>query len=183
MEAATAEMWKMMAGWSREQMIDAGLLVYAAVIKDVAHFAGVYEQDDWFLVDERTQLFRPLMNDEYGNSAIAELVGLISLSSQDRGPHRMARYSREPSEMWSSIPYSVLADDDWTAGVGPIGPGSTSLPAKTAKWTTTQGKLTQDECNAAAKAFHSAKYDLRYYDDDVWAKNNPDAEQTTALAS
>ena len=64
-----------------------------------------------------------------------------------------------------------------------IGPGSTSLPAKTAKWTTTQGKLTQDECNAAAKAFHSAKYDLRYYDDDVWAKNNPDAEQTTALAS
>ena len=114
----------MMAGWTREQMIDAGLLVYAAVIKDVAHFAGVYEQDDWFLVDERTQLFRPLMNDEYGNSAIAELVGLISLTSQDRGPHHMARYSREPGEMWSSIPYSVLADDNWTAGVGPIGPGS-----------------------------------------------------------
>jgi hypothetical protein len=77
----------------------------------------------------------------------------------------------------------VLADDNWTAGVGPIGPGSSSLPAKTAKWTTTQGKLTQDECNAAAKAFRSAKFDLRYYDDDVWAKNNPDAEPTTALAS
>jgi len=70
----------------------------------------VYEQDDWFLVDERTQHFRPLMNDEYGNSAIAELVGLISLTSQDRGPHHMARYSREPGEMWSSIPYSVLSD-------------------------------------------------------------------------
>jgi len=183
MEAATATMWRMMAGWTREQMIDAGLLVYAAVIKDVAHFAGVYEQDDWFLVDDRTQLFRPLMNDEYGNSAIAELVGLISLSSQDRGPHHMARYSRETGEMWSSIPYSVLADDKWTAGVGPIGGGSTSLPAKTAKWTTTQGKLTQDECNAAAKAFGSSKFDLRMYDDDVWVKNNPDAEQTTALTS
>ncbi|HEX4754109.1 MAG TPA: hypothetical protein VH268_14520, partial [Solirubrobacterales bacterium] len=78
---------------------------------------------------------------------------------------------------------SVLADDNWTAGVGPIGPGSSSLPAKTAKWTTTQGKLTQDEGNAAAKAFRSAKFDLRYYDDDVWAKNNPDAEPTTTLAA
>ena len=48
MEHATAEMWKMMAGWSREQMIDAGLLVYSGMLKDVAHFAGVYEQDDWF---------------------------------------------------------------------------------------------------------------------------------------
>src|SRR6201995_1723502 len=143
MEAATAEMWKMMAGGTREQRIDAGLLVYAAVIKDVAHFAGVYEQGDWFLVADRTQLFRPLMNDEYGNSAIAELVGLISLTSQDRGPHRMGRYPREPGEMWTAIPYSVLADDNWTAGVGPIGPGSTSLPAKSAKWTTTQGKMTQ----------------------------------------
>ena len=96
MEAATAEMWKMMAGWSREQMIDSGLLVYFGTLKDVAHFAGVYEQDDWMMVDERTQRFKPLMNDEYGNSAIAELVGLISLSSQNRSPHRMARYSRRP---------------------------------------------------------------------------------------
>ena len=123
MEAATAEMWKMMAGWSREQMIDAGLLVYYGTLKDVAHFAGVYEQDDWLLVDERAQRFKPLMNDEYGNSAIAELVGLISLTSQNRSPHHMARYSNERGEMWTPIPYSVLADDEWTAGVGPIGPG------------------------------------------------------------
>ena len=61
-----------MAGWTREQMIDAGLLVYFGVLKDVAHFAGVYEQDDWFMVDERAQRFKPLMNDEYGDRAIAE---------------------------------------------------------------------------------------------------------------
>jgi hypothetical protein len=183
MEAATATMWRMMAGWSREQMIDSGLLVYYSILKDVAHFAGVYEQDDWFLVDERTQRFKPLMNDEYGNSAIAELVGLISLTSQDRGPHRMARYSRDRTEMWTAIPYSVLSDDNWTAGVGPIGPGSSSLPEKTAKWTTTQGKLTQEECNAAAKAFSSKKFDLRNYDDDVWIKNNPDAPQAAELAA
>ena len=181
MESATAEMWKMMAGWSREQMIDAGLLVYYGTMKDVAHFAGVYEQDDWFQVDERTQRFKPLMNDEYGNSVIAELVGLISMTSQNRGPHRMARYSGEPGEMWTSIPYSVLADDEWTAGVGPIEGGSSSLPQKTAKWTTTQGKLTQEECNAAAKQFGSKAFDLRYYDDDVWVKNHPDDPRAAEL--
>ncbi len=182
MEAATATMWKMMAGWSREQMIDAGLLVYFGTFKDLAHFAGVYEQDDWLMVDERTQRMKPLMNDEYGNSVIAELVGLISMTSQNRSPHHLARYSREPGEMWTSIPYSVLADDEWTSGVGGIGAGSSSLPEKTAKWTTTQGKLTQDECNAAAKAFHSKAFDLRHYDDDVWAKNNSDNPKAAELA-
>ena len=170
-----------MAGWSREQMIDAGLLVYYGVIKDLAHYAGVYEQDDWFTVDERVQRFKPLFNDEYGNCLVAEIVGLVSMSSQNRGPHRMARYSRDRTEMWTPIPYSVLADDDWTSGVGPIAPGSTSLPAKTAKWTTTQGKLTQDECNAAAQAFRSEKFDLRNYDDDAWVKHHADDPRAQEL--
>ncbi|MDX6623093.1 MAG: hypothetical protein QOE75_1025, partial [Solirubrobacterales bacterium] len=183
MEHATAEMWKMMAGWSREQMIDAGLLVYSGTLKDVAHFAGVYEQDDWMLIDERAQRMKPLMNDEYGGSAIAELVGLITLGSQNRSPHHQARYSKERGEMWSQIPYSVLSDDNFTSGVGPMGAGVTTLPEKTAKWTTTQGKLTQDECNAAAKAFSSRVHDLRHYDDDSWVKNNPDAPQTAELAA
>ena len=183
MEAATAEMWKMMAGWSREQMIDAGLLVYSGTLKDVAHFAGVYEQDDWMLIDERCQRMKPLMNDEYGGSAIAELVGLITLTSQNRSPHHQSRYAKERGEMWSQIPYSVLSDDEFTAGVGPMGAGVTTLPAKTAKWTTTKGKLTQDECNAAAKAFSSRVHELRHYDDDSWIKNNPDAPQAVELAS
>ena len=76
----------------------------------------------------------------------------------------MARYSKARGEMWSQIPYSVLSDDDFTAGVGPMGAGVTTLPAKTAKWRTTQGELTQDECNAAAKAFSSKAFDLRHYD-------------------
>jgi hypothetical protein len=55
--------------------------------------------------------------------------------------------------MWNGIPYSVLEDDEWTPGVGAIRSGSTSLPEKSAPYTTTQGKLTQDECNARAKEF------------------------------
>jgi hypothetical protein len=127
MERATARMWTMMAGWTREQMIDAGTLVYYAGAKELAHFAGVYEQDDWFLIDDRAQLFKPLMNDEYGGSLIAEIVGLVSLSSQQRGPSHMARYSGERGEMWTALPYSVLADDAWTAGVDPIAGGATTL--------------------------------------------------------
>jgi hypothetical protein len=42
--------------------------------------------------------------------------------------------------------------------------------------------LTQDECNAAAKAFHSKAFDLRHYDDDVWVKNNPDDPRAVELA-
>ena len=89
MTEATTGMWKMMAGWTREQMIDAGLLVYYGVLKDLAHYAGVYEQDDWFTVDERAQRFKPLFNDEYGNHLIAEIVGLVShvLAEPERAPH------------------------------------------------------------------------------------------------
>ena len=181
MEEATAEMWKMMAGWTREQMIDAGLLVYYGTQKDLAHFAGVYEQDDWFTVEERCQRFKPLMNDEYGGILIAEIVGLVSMSLAERSEHHMAKYSGERGDMWTPIPYSVLEDDEWTAGVGPIRGGSTSLPPKTAKYTTTRGKLTQDECNAAAREFSSRVHDLRHYDDDTWVKHHPDDPKAAEL--
>ena len=172
MAEATTGMWKMMAGWSREQMIDAGLLVYSGVTKDLAHFAGVYEQSDWFDVDEQAQRFKPLMNDEYGGSLIAEIVGLVSMSSQQWSEYHMTKFSDARGEMWTPLPYSVLADDAWTSGVGPIGPGSTSLPAKTAGWTTTRGKLDQEANNRLAREFRPSGWDLRHYDDDTWVKNN-----------
>ncbi len=129
MAAATTKMWKMMADWSRDQMVDAGSLVYYAVLKDLAHYAGVYEQSDWFTVDERV-------------------------------------------EMWTPIPYSVLVDDEWTSSVGALRPGTTSLPAKTAGYTTTSGKLSQDECNQRAAEFTPSGWELRHIDDDTWVKNH-----------
>jgi len=181
MTEATTGMWKMMAGWTREQMIDSGLLVYYAVIKDLAHYAGVYEQEDWFTIDERVQRFKPLFNDEYGNSLIAEIVGLVSMSSQNWSEHHMAKYSDARGEMWTPIPYSVLADDEWTSTVGAMRPGSTSLPAKTAPYTTTRGKLSQDECNGLARDFRPSWWDLRHYDDDTYVKNHPDDPRVQEL--
>jgi hypothetical protein len=173
MADATTEMWKMMAGWSREQMIDAGLLVYYGVLKDLAHFAGVYEQDDWFMVDERVQRFKPLFNDEYGGALIAEIVGYVSLQSQQLSEYHMAKFSNARGEMWTPIPYSVLVDDEWTPTVGEIRPGTSSLPAKTAPYTTTRGKLSLDECNRLAKEFRPSAWHLRHYDDEAWIKNHP----------
>jgi hypothetical protein len=173
MTEATTGMWTMMAGWSREQMIDAGLLVYYAVIKDLAHYAGVYDQDDWFTIDERVQRFKPLFNDEYGNHLIAEIVGFVSMTSQNQSEYHMEKFSNERGEMWTPIPYSILEDDEWTSTVGAIRPGTTSLPAKTADYTTTRGKLSQDDCNSLARDFQPSWWKLRHYDDDTFVKHHP----------
>jgi hypothetical protein len=174
-------MWTMMAGWSREQMIDAGSLVYYAVIKDLAHYAGVYDQDDWFTVDERVQRFKPLFNDEYGGSLIAEIVGLVSMSSQNWSEYHMAKFSDARGEMWTPVPYSILVDDEWTSTVGPLQTGTSSLPAKSAPYTTTRGKLSQDECNSLAREFRPKGWELRHYDDDTWVKNHPDDPRAQEL--
>ena len=138
---ATTGMWKMMAGWTREQMIDAGLLVYYGVIKDLAHFAGVYEQDDWFTVDERVQRFKPLFNDEYGGHLIAEIVGLIShdVAELERVPHGAvlgrARRDVDADPVLGARRRRVDVDAS-----GRCGRARTSLPAKTAPYTTTRGQ-------------------------------------------
>ncbi|CAB4933293.1 unannotated protein [freshwater metagenome] len=171
MQVATANLWKRISGWTRDQMIDAGLLVYYSVAKDLAHFAGVYSEEDWFTVEDRVQRLKPIMNDEYGGMAIAELVGYVSLSSQQGSPYTMSKFSNAPGDMWSAVPYSPLANDEFTAGVGPIRGGSTSLPRKTAKYTTTRGKLTADEANALARGFTPPIIEgpRRFYDDQ-WVK-------------
>ena len=72
-EDANNKLWRRIAGWTRDQMIDAGAITYFSIIKDLAHVAGVYDVSDWMMVDERAERFRPLFNDEYSRDA---LVGL-----------------------------------------------------------------------------------------------------------
>jgi hypothetical protein len=85
----------------------------------------------------------------------------------------MSKYSAAPGDMWWTVPYSVLADDEFTATSGPLRPGSTSLPEKTAKYTTTRGKLTLEEYNAACKDFtpEVCKEPYRFLDDS-WVRNH-----------
>ena len=178
---ATSKLWKRIAGWSRDQMLDAGALVYYNVPKDLAHFAGVYEQSDWMEIDARAERLRPLLNDEYGRDVLTELVGLISLPTQQYNEYGMTAFSNKPSRTHSPSPYSILRTGDYTTTVGPLYPGSTHLPPKEGKWRTTKGELTLAEFNQQASDFRPsyAKDDLRFLDENFVKHNAGTTEAET----
>ncbi|WP_040798154.1 hypothetical protein [Nocardia higoensis] len=179
---ATADLWKRISTWSREQMIDAGALVYSSVGKDFAHLAGTYRQSDWFELDARTQRFKTLMNDEYARDDLAELVGLLGMPQQKASPYVMARYSGLNQHMLSGVPFSVLSGDDYAPTVGDQLSGWTSLPAKTGLWTTSAGRIGIDEYNTRARGFAPAVHDPKYrYLDEEWVKWNHDTELAADL--
>ena len=179
---ATADLWKRIASWSREQMIDAGALVYSSVAKDFAHLAGTYRQQDWFAIDDRVQRFKPLMNDEYGRDDLGEMVGLLGFPHQKTSEYSMARYSGLNQNMLTGIPYSVLDGDDFAPTAGDQLSGSSSLPAKNGLWTTSAGRIDQDEYNRRARAFTPAALAGPYrYLDEEWVKRNYTTAQADEL--
>ena len=150
---ATTQLWEVMSSWSRDQQLDAGALVYYAVVKEMAHIAGTYEMEDWMMIDERAERFRPLLNDEYGNLFLGELVGYISAPSQKMHEYTMMQHNGIQARALSYIPYSILNDGDYTASVGPMRPGDSYLPRKNNRYRTSQGVLTQDDYNRLAREF------------------------------
>lgn len=182
LQEATTKLWKVIAGWSRDQMLDAGALVYSSVPKDLAHIAGVYDPADWFEMEPRTQRFKPLMNDDYGQNALAELVGLLSLPTQQVNRYAMGKWSDQAFHMQQTIPYSVLIDDEYTPSAGTFEPGNTSLPDKTGPYQTTRGKMTLEEVNAAAREFTpKASTEPFKFFDDQWIKYNFDRPEADEL--
>ena len=171
LKQATADLWKRIAAWTRDQMIDAGALVYSTVIKDFAHLAGIYDPADWFTIDERAARFKPMLNDEYGRDALGELVGLLSMPTQQVNEYAMARTSNANRHMMSAVPYSALRGGDFAPSAGPIRPGVSSLPAKTGHWTTSRGRLDLATYNLLAREFRPEIQDERFrYLDDEWVK-------------
>jgi hypothetical protein len=168
---ATVDLWKRIADWSRLQMVEAGALVYYSVAKDFANVAGIYDPEDWFTIDDRARRFIPLLNDEYGNMGLAEMVGLLSFPTQQANEYVMSRYSNANKNMISTLPYSILADGDAAPTVGGMGPGSSSLPAKAGRYTTSRGRLTLEEYNKEAANFRPKITQEPYrYLDEEWVK-------------
>jgi len=149
-EASTL-LWKRIAAWSRDEMMDAGAITYFTMIKDLAHIAGVYEVDDWMKVDVRADRFRPLFNDHYSRDVLGELVGLLSSPSQRLSEYSMAQHSDQPVRMFSLIPYSILSGEPFTTTCGPIAPGITYLDPKKDAYTTTRGRMGLDEYNRLSR--------------------------------
>ncbi len=179
---ATTQLWKRIAGWSRDQMIDAGAITYFAIIKDLAHVAGVYDVDDWMKIDERAERFRPLLNDEFSRDALGELVGLVSHPSQQVMEYTQAMHSNKPVRMYSNIPYSVLAGEAYTASSGPVYPGITYLPEKKDSYTTTRGRMTFAEYNKASREFTPPTLTDKYrHLCDTWVKYHAGSELADEL--
>jgi hypothetical protein len=171
-----------MAAWTRDQQLDAGALTYFAVIKEFAHIAGVYAVDDWMMIDERAERFRPLLNDEYGNLFLGELVGYITTPSQRMHDYTMMQHTGQPARALSYFPYSILEDGDYTASVGPLRPGSSNLPAKVDRYRTTAGVLSLDEYNRRSREFvpGTCREEYRYLCAD-WVKYHYDSPRADAL--
>jgi hypothetical protein len=160
-KTATNKLWRRIAGWSRDQMMDAGAIIYFAIIKDLAHVAGVYEVSDWMMIDERAERFRPLFNDEYSRDA---LVGLCigTHPSHATNEYRMMQHSNNPQHLYSPIPYSILQGEDYTPSSGPVYPGKSHLDAKIDRYVTTRGVLTLAEYNKLAREMRPPVVDPKY---------------------
>lgn len=150
--AATVELWKNTAKWTRDQMMDAGAIVYFSIIKDLAHLAGVYEVDDWMKIDERANRFRPLFNDEFGRDFLTELVGLVDLPSQQLHPYAMMQHNNSAKRYLSHVPYTVV-NGNGLLSRAKIGPGTSFLETKKDAYVTTAGVLPLAEYNAKVSAF------------------------------
>lgn len=185
LKGVTTKLWERLAGYHREQLMDAGAFTYFAIIRDFAHVAGVYDHDDWFTIDKRADRFRVLLNDEYGNEILGALFVPLSLNSHQWNEYQMMRHSGLPKRSYSPIPYAVLqaGEDDYVPSVGnELHEGKTYLDEKVDRYWTTQGVMTAAELNAATKAFtpELASEELRYLDD-AWVKYNYDTDLANRL--
>ncbi len=176
----TIELWKRMSGWTRDQMMDAGAIVYFSMIKDFAHVAGVYEVDDWMQIDARADRFRSLLNDEFGRDFLGELVGLVDLPSQQLSPYSMMAHANRPARYLSHIPPTVVGKT--AAGTRTAFAGSSHHPAKQDGYTTTRGTLPLDDYNRLARDFTPATFAPAYrYLSDSWIRWHADDPQVDAL--
>ncbi|MBL8645986.1 MAG: hypothetical protein JNL46_01940 [Sphingosinicella sp.] len=170
---ATNKLWMRMADWTRDQLLEAGALIYFAVVKDLAHVAGVFEVEDWMEIDPRAERFRPLFNDEYGNVALGELVAGLTFPNQQASPFTMMQHSDRPTRMLTPIPYSVLSGEDYVPTSGPIQRGTTTLDPKVDRYCTSRGRLTLEEYNRLAQEHVPEVCSDKYrYLCETWLKYN-----------
>ena len=156
---AMTRLWQKIAGWSRDQMLDAGALTYYAIFKDIAHIAGCYDPEDWIKIDERAERFRPLLNDEYSRDVLGEIcVG--SGPSHQVNDYMLMMHKDTPTRIYSPIPYSILIDGDYAPTVGDMRPGITFLDEKKDVYTTTEGKIGFEEYNNRVRDFHPELHKL-----------------------
>jgi hypothetical protein len=172
MKGATAKLYHRFAEMSFDQMVEAGVYAYFQAAADVAHMAASYRQREWEMIDDRTRRLWELYTEEYSlDSYLSNLARIDGLQGAENEyylhpvAYRIWRSSEPRGELPTSgrarplVPAYVLSDHDYSRRVSPHGfadvHGTSSLPAKTGRYTFTRGRLTEDEMNAAAREFIS----------------------------
>jgi hypothetical protein len=178
---ATDKLWREVAGWSRDQMMDAGAITYFAICKDLAHVAGVYDPEDWIKVDERAERFRPLLNDEYSRDILGALC-TATTPTQQIHEYAMMQHADRNTRFYQLIPYSILAGEPYTSGVGETYPGITYLAEKKDIYTTSQGKMSYAEYNRLSRETIPTNASAEHgYLCETWVKYNSETPLADAL--
>jgi len=194
---ATRRLYRRYAEMSFSQMVEAGVYTYLSAANGISHAAGTYRQAEWEFIDDRTRRFWPLMNEEYGLDAYLENFATLQGRNGSANEYYLAPVAYRayrpdgrdvpgPGRNAFTVSKHVLTDHDYSLRVNPNGTndfhGTSSLPAKSAPFTTTRGRLTEDEVNAAARSFSSPLFSEPWSSiDDDWVKWNHDDPEVDAL--
>ncbi len=179
MERATAEMWKMMAELDpRADGRRRPPRLLRARSRSVAHFAGVYEQDDW--IGGRApapRRFKPLMNDEYGGSADrrAGRAGLAHLPATAGRSRHGALLERARRDVDLRFPTRCWPTTTSRRGVRPdrapasLDPGGENGEVDDDPGQADPGGVQRRRRTRSARARTSCAH----YDDDSWREDQP----------
>jgi hypothetical protein len=173
---ATRRLYSRFAEMTFDQMVEGGIYVYFQAASEATHLAGTYRQSDWEMIDERTRRFWPVYNEEYSLDAyvdhFAAMAGdLASASEYYLHPVSYGVWRRSgakgplpaPGRNANLVPARVLRDHGYPRRVNPNGladvRGRSSLPAKSAPYTFSCGRLSEAEMNERARAFRSPLFE------------------------
>jgi hypothetical protein len=194
---ATRNLYSRFASMTFDQMVEGGIYSYIHAPAETNHMAGVYDQADWFFVDDRTRRLWEIANEEYSMDAYVEQFATLlgrQGSSTDYYLHPTAydvwRRSGARGELPTPgrnavlVPAHILSDHDYPLRVNPNGladaKGSCSMEPKRGRYTIAGGKLTQDEMNERARAFRSRLVDgpWRHFDENTvkWHYDDPEVQ-------
>lgn len=169
---ATRGLYKRFVAMSFDQMVEAGMFAYYHAAADMTHMAGLFRQDEWELVDQRTRRLWPIHNEEYSMDAYLGLfVGMDGLQASQNEyylhPVSYQQWLRAgddaplpgPGRKSIMVPMHVINDHDYPRRVNPNGKadvkGTSNLPKKTGLYTFAEGRMTEDEMNRAARELDS----------------------------
>ena len=176
-----------------DQMTEAGIIAYCYAASDISLMSGTYDQVQWESIDDRVRRLWPIFNEEYGTASFMSdyisydgLHGgageyLIHPYSYRSWRHGTGSELPKPGRVAQLVPAHVLNDHDYSRRASTNATSSRSeLLRKTSTYQFLDGRLTQDEVNAKARAYSSPLLEAPWRNfDDASVKfgyNDPDVD-------